>query len=142
MGLRFGALIVDKEATRQLLGIEGLPSASELHWKGSLSILEAFFQSYEVKALWCDEDIKGIESQKKFSTEVKRIHRKTWPEHPIRVRHKSSHGVGLIQLADILAYGLGNRVRGRNKTPEFSECLRMLCHDPDNIIIGPEAWRG
>ncbi len=139
-GLRIGALIIDKPQTREFRGEVDLPSPSDLEVTARLALLETFFANYPLKLLQSDEDIKGDLRQNQFKTEVKRLHRTNWPEAKFKIQYRKSSGSDLVQLADVLAYGLAHLARGAVRLEELRIILERLSSDTKNIIMGPMAW--
>jgi len=139
-GLRVGALLIDKEATRRQSETTDLPAPADFQILAAVALLEQFIPRYSLQALWCDEDIKGKERQKEFVTAVKRLHRANWPEMHLKVRHSASDSSDLVQLADVTAYGLSRLSRAEVASSELTYCLEAIREDPQNVIIGPMAW--
>ena len=139
-GLHVGALIIDKAVARRQSDQADMPSPGEFQFLAGIVLLEEFFTRYSLKGLWCDEDIKGKERQKEFTTAVKRAHRANWPGLQLKVRHSPSDSSDLIQLADIVAYGLSRLSRGETLRPQLRRHLEALWDDARNIIIGPKSW--
>jgi hypothetical protein len=140
VGLRVGVLVVDKEATRQQLEPATLPSPADFQLHTAVALLEQFLSRYALEGLWCDEDIRGKARQQEFVTAVKRLHRANWPERHLKVRHRPSDSSDLIQLADVVAYGLHSLSRGAELRPELKPCLEAIWADAQNVILGPMAW--
>ncbi len=138
--LRVGALLIDKAATQRFRGIAALPRPPEVQAVAAQVLLERFLARCPLVGLWCDEDIKGKEKQQAFTSAVQRIHRTAWPGTQLKVRHKSSKSTDLIQLADVIAYGLANLARGTIKTSELRQRLVVIRDSTKNVIIGPVAW--
>lgn len=75
-----------------------------------------------------------------FETAASRIHRLAWPSTRLKVRHKSSKNSDLIQLADIVAYGLSRLLRERVEDNALKQKLKALRDDARNIVTGPMLW--
>jgi hypothetical protein len=140
VGLRVGALIIDKAATNHIHGGANLPSTAEFQLLTSWVLLKRFFALHTVAGLWCDEDIKGKERQQEFTTEVKRIYRTYQPGKRVHVRHIASEAIDLIQVADIVGYGLARVARGGVIQPEIRKILEGMRKETGNVIMGPMAW--
>jgi hypothetical protein len=139
IGVRIAALIIDKKATREQSTWPSLPAPIDFQVDVSLAFLEDVLPSFPLAWLWCDEDIKG-RKQQEFTTHVKRTHRAIRPDERIKVKHVDSKSNELVQLADIVAYGLSGMARGETMAVELRRCLSAIRNDPMNIIIGPVAW--
>jgi len=140
VGLYVGALVIDKEATRRIHEGTKLPSAVEFQLLTSWTLLRRFFALHTVAGLWCDEDIKGKERQQEFTTAVKRIYRAYQPGKRIQVRHVASESIDLIQVADMIGYGLARIARGGVIQPEIREVIEGMRKEPKNVITEPMAW--
>lgn len=138
--LRVGALLIDKEATRERLERALFPAPADLQTLAAVALLERFFHRYSLEGLWCDEDIKGKQRQKQFVTAVKRLHRGNWPDMQLKVRHSPSYSSDLIQLADVTAYGLSRLNRGEALGSDLRTLLETIREAPENVIMGPMAW--
>lgn len=135
-----GALLIDKAMTQQLRPASELPAVTDFQIRSALTLAEAFFARYALAELRCDEDIHGRERQKEFITGVKRLHRSVWSEGRLRVTFLPSAKSDLIQLADIIAYGLGILTRGTVQDAILRRRLQAIQENPANIIQGPRAW--
>jgi hypothetical protein len=140
IGLYVGALIVNKEATRHIHTDATLPSNTDFQSLTSRRMFRRFFAMYPVAGLWCDEDIKGKERQQEFTTDVKRIHRECWPGRRCSVRHCASASVDVIQVADVVGYGLSRLARGVVSQTELRKLLEGIKQETGNVIMGPLAW--
>jgi len=140
IGLYIGALIIDKAATRRMDTTAVLPSTNDFQVLTSKRLLRRFFALYAVADLRCDEDIKGKIRQQEFTTEVKRLYRACQPGERIHVRHCPSESNDLIQVADIVGYGLSRMARGVEIQPRLRTHLEEIRQEARNIIIGPQAW--
>lgn len=138
MNLRVAASIYEKVPATQ--GRLVARSAADFQAEAALKLFARFVRDHQVSGLWCDEDIEGQKRQKAFETEASRIHRLAWPDTRLKVRHKSSKNSDLIQLADIVAYGLSRLLRERVEQAALKQRLKLLKSDPKNIIIGPMLW--
>ena len=58
----------------------------------------------------------------------------------MKVRHSRSDSSDLIQLADVVAYGLSRLSRNEEMGPELTVCLERIRQDPKNVVMGPMAW--
>jgi hypothetical protein len=138
-GLVVGALLVDKLLTQQARPAFELPSGADFQIEAALALAETFFAHHSLFELRCDEDIRG-ERQKKFITSLKRLHRAVWPDDHIKVQFRPSEKSDLIQLADVIAYGLGNQARQTVEDEELRRRLIRISGSEKNIIEGPKAW--
>jgi hypothetical protein len=137
---RVAALLIDKKVTHEKWGLGNLPSPLNFQADTALALLEQVVPTFQLAWLWCDEDVKG-RKQHEFTTAVKRIHRAAWPGERIKVKHIDSRGNELVQIADIVAYGLAGMARGETMGAELRRCLLEIRNDPMNIIIGPVIWK-
>lgn len=138
--LRVGALIIDKPFTREIRGTNDLPSSPEFEVQSRLSLLELFFARYTLRLLQCDEDIKGRARMNQFKTQVKRLHRAKWPGTSLKLQYRKSISSDLVQIADVLAYGLAHLSRQTILLSEWSRLLEEIRNDERNVILGPMAW--
>ncbi len=134
-----GALVIDKASTREFTRISEIPSPSDCQVASALRVVEMVFARYMLRELRCDEDIRG-KRQKQFLTEVKRRHRTAWPETQIKVQCLPSEKSDLIQLADVIAYGLGVFTRGTIQNRDLERKVVQLRERKRNSIEGPRAW--
>lgn len=140
MNLLVAASIYEKGDLLWVPSHHGNPNASQFQEFAALSLLERLFRRYQISKLWCDEDIKGKAKQQSFESAIAKLHRTAYPGVRIAVRHKSSNKSDLIQLADILGYGLSRLARGVVEKTELRRCLEEIWTDPRNIVEGPHPW--
>jgi len=118
---------------------QSLPGAADFQSDAALALFDTFVRKHRLSGLWCDEDIEG-RKQKAFETAASRIHRLAWPDTRLKVRHRPSKSSDLIQLADVVAYGLSRLLRDRVGEDALKRRLKALKSDPKNTIIGPLPW--
>lgn len=134
------ALLVSKAATREKWGGGSLPSSAGFQVLAARANLEPFMRRYCLARLWCDEDIHGRGPQRELTTELLRIHRDAWPGEKLKVRFMPSGRELLIQLADVLAYGLACYERGTIRSARLKRVVEAVRSDPRNLVTGPVAW--
>lgn len=132
-----GALLIDKAATREKWGAVAFPSPAGFQVLAARAALEPFLRRYCLTRLFCDEDVRGRERQKRLTTEVLQIHRETWPNTKLKVRFIGSEQEPLIQVADVMAYGLACEVRGSIRAARLKRLVEGVREDLRNIVIGP-----
>lgn len=138
MNLRVAASIYEKVPATQGQLVPG--TAADFQADAALTLFANLVREHQISGLWCDEDIEGQERRKAFETAASRIHRLAWPSTRLKVRHKPSKNSDLIQLADIVAYGLSRLLRERVEGDALKQKLKALRNDPRNIIMGPMLW--
>lgn len=105
-------------------------------------VLDRMLKGGPLRRVWCDEDMRDKKRQQAFNTAVQRINRAAWPEARLKVRHEVSTSSSLIQLADVVAYGLSQLARELVEDPVLQRRLKAIRDDPQNVIRGPMAWSG
>ncbi len=139
-GLCIGALLMDKQASRRALDAGLFPSSAQVQRRALLRLLEAFFARYELAELRYDEEFGSRKRPQELITDIKRLHRAAWPLGRVRVQPAPSHQSDLIQLADVIAYGLGVEARGTQRTKALQELLQRLHTDSAHVFIGTGIW--
>ncbi len=126
-GMRVGALVVTgwENWGEEPLSYEGV----------ALELLRQFLPLCPLKAIWFDTEIQGKKAQTEFATAVGRCHRAIHPEVRLKARTRDSHSSRMIQLADVMAYGLRTQERGSLESPALQQFLREIAGDERNVIL-------
>ena len=139
---QISAVFFDKERLQSELGGSVYERPNLLTAAIGLIAIEDVLQQSQLKKIWCDEDIQGKEDQKEFDTAVKRFARSYWPKIPT-MRHLPSGKSNMVQLADMVAYGLQRDIRGLPETAGMRKTVRELARKEGNRIweIGGDDLR-
>lgn len=133
LGMRVGALLIDKGATHQ--------AKAELnHANVALALLRRFLPTCALQTFWYDEDIKGKKAEQEFETQVRRCNRLIYPSTQLKARSRNSRTSSLVQLADVAAYALSRQARKPLKHAALEQFLKDVRSDERNLIIGPAPW--
>jgi hypothetical protein len=138
LGLRVAAVLYEKVSETQAALATG--KSTDFEDKAALKLFRKFAGQYQVSKLWCDQDTEGRQEQKAFETALQRVHRELYPDGRFEARHKASHQSDLIQMADIIAYGLSRHERALVENADLRRVLSILRKDTRNIIEGPLEW--
>lgn len=140
--LLVGALLVDKASTRARSQYQDvLPSPSDFQVMAALAALQPMMQRCCIARLYCDEDIQGREKQRELVIALHQCQRLAWPNTRLKVRFLASHRELLVQMADVVAYGLACHARGTLRTIRLAHLVQSIRKAPTTIITGPEAWQ-
>lgn len=100
----------------------------------SLRLLGEFFSTCKLEKLWCDDDFRGKQQQKQIRTAIKRLHRSVWPGSQLGVGFPSSEDSDIVQIADVVAYGMYRLAVGKIRDAEWRSLLEQIKRNPRNLV--------